>query len=92
MNYHIHNYLRRFDGIECQTEKGETMKNKLHILQHSLGLDQFGEGRQYRNHFAAGPGGQDFADCVALTEMGLSKKISVFRKKHMILREERAEP
>lgn len=47
------------------------MKNKLHILQHSLGLDQYGEGRQFRNHFATGPGGQDFSDCVALAEMGL---------------------
>lgn len=47
------------------------MDNKLHILQHSLGLNQYGEGNQYRNHFATGPGSKDFDDCVALTEMGL---------------------
>lgn len=29
---------------------------KLHILQHSLGLDDYGQGREYRNHYCAGPG------------------------------------
>lgn len=47
------------------------MDSKLHILQHSLGLDQYGEGNQYRNHFATGPGSKDFDDCVSLTELGL---------------------
>ena len=49
------------------------MDSKLHILQHSLGLDKYGGGNQYRNHFATGPNGKDFADCVALAEMGLMK-------------------
>lgn len=26
----------------------------LHILQHSLGLDEFGQGNPYRNHYVAG--------------------------------------
>ena len=43
----------------------------LHILQHSLGVDQFGQGRQYRNHFATSPGSKDFDDCSSLVEMGL---------------------
>lgn len=31
------------------------MKNELlHILQHSLGLDGFGQGNAYRNHYCAG--------------------------------------
>jgi hypothetical protein len=47
------------------------MKNKLHILQHSLGLDQYGDGRQYRNHFATGPGSNDFDACNELVSMGL---------------------
>ncbi len=49
------------------------MDNKLHILQHSLGLDQYGNGRQYRNHFATGPGGVDFVLCIELAKMGLMK-------------------
>ena len=40
----------------------------LHIMQHSLGLDQYGEGEQYRNHFCAG--GKDIAKCRALVGMG----------------------
>lgn len=52
------------------------MKSKLHILQHSLGLDQYGEGRQYRNHFVTGPGSDDFDDCTVLVGMGLMKRHS----------------
>jgi hypothetical protein len=47
------------------------MDSKLHILQHSLGLNKYGEGNQYRNHFATGPNGKDFDDCVALADEGL---------------------
>lgn len=47
------------------------MDSKLHILQHSLGVDQYGNGVQHRNHFVTGPGGKDHADCMALVEMGL---------------------
>lgn len=46
------------------------MENELlHILQHSLGLDQFGRGEQYRNHFVAG--GKDVELCRQLVSMGL---------------------
>jgi hypothetical protein len=27
----------------------------LHILQHALGLDDYGRGSQYRNHYVTGP-------------------------------------
>ena len=47
------------------------MDNKLHILQHALGLDAFGEGRRYRNHFVTGEGSSDFGDCCALVADGL---------------------
>lgn len=47
------------------------MDNKLHILQHSLGLDQYGQGRQYRNHFCTGPGSTDFDACRSLVADGL---------------------
>jgi hypothetical protein len=47
---------------------------KLHILQHSLGVDEFGRGRQYRNHFVTGEGSIDHPHCMALVEMGLMTK------------------
>lgn len=47
------------------------MSNALHILQHSLGLDEYARGVPYRNHFCTGPGGDDYAHCVALVERGL---------------------
>ena len=50
-------------------------KELLHILQHSLGVDQYGQGEQYRNHFATGHGGKDFAKCQQLTEMGFMKDL-----------------
>jgi hypothetical protein len=34
-------------------------KTRLSILQHALGVDQYGQGRQYRSHYVAGPG----SDC-----------------------------
>ena len=43
----------------------------LHILQHSRGLDQYGRGTWYRNHFCAG--GKDLVDCQALEAAGLMK-------------------
>jgi hypothetical protein len=43
----------------------------LHILQHSLGVDGFGQGHQYRNHFVTGEGSDDHPHCMALVERGL---------------------
>ncbi|MDG9858438.1 hypothetical protein N7403_31700 [Pseudomonas nitroreducens] len=42
--------------------------NLLHILQHSLGLDEYGQGRQYRNHYVAG--GDDVRLCRELVALG----------------------
>jgi len=47
------------------------MDNKLHILQHSLGLDQYGQGSQYRNRFITGEDTSDFPDCRMLVADGL---------------------
>jgi hypothetical protein len=47
-------------------------KEKLHILQHSLGLDQYGNGRQYRNHYVAG--GDDVERCRSLVSDGYMVK------------------
>jgi len=47
----------------------------LHILQHSLGVDQYGQGNQYRNFFGTDPGGKDFKMCQELVSMGLMKDL-----------------
>ena len=41
---------------------------QLETLQHALGLDQYGQGKMYRNYFCAGGG--DVAVCRSLVEMG----------------------
>lgn len=46
------------------------MDSKLRILQHSLGLDQYGAGRQYRNHFVTGEGSDGFPLCRELVAEG----------------------
>jgi hypothetical protein len=47
-------------------------KALLQILQHSLGVDQYGQGQQYRNYFVAG--GKDVEKCRALVAMGFMKE------------------
>ena len=49
-------------------------KELLQILQHSLGLNEYGQGSQYRNHFVAG--GDDVRKCRELVEMGCMKERS----------------
>ena len=44
---------------------------RLHILQHSLGLDQHGQGESYRNHFCTGEGSDDHPCCSAMVADGL---------------------
>lgn len=47
------------------------MNEQLSILQHSLGVDQHGQGSQFRNHFCTGPGTTDYPRCQALAAQGL---------------------
>lgn len=49
---------------------------KLHILQHSLGVDEYGRGDQYRNHFITGLGSLDYDNCLALVSDGLMSRRS----------------
>lgn len=42
------------------------MDKDLHILQHSLGVDDYGQGKQYRNYFAVNVGSSDFVACCRL--------------------------
>jgi len=46
----------------------------LHILQHSLGLDEFGQGTSYRNHYVASDGHHSFSECCELVEAGFMKR------------------
>jgi hypothetical protein len=41
---------------------------QLEILQHALGVDKYGRGEMYRNHFCAG--GDDEATCRELVALG----------------------
>lgn len=43
----------------------------LHIIQHSLGCDEFGRGNQFRNHFVTGEGSIDHPICTGAVERGL---------------------
>lgn len=47
------------------------MSRRLEILQHALGVDRFGRGESYRNHFVTGQGSDDWPDCFVLVFMGL---------------------
>ena len=47
------------------------MNDKLHILQHALGVGDFGDERSYRNHYCTGPGGNSYECCVELVASGL---------------------
>jgi hypothetical protein len=51
----------------------ELTPKQLHILQHSLGLDEYGQGKAFRNHYATGPECDSFNDCKALEAAGLMK-------------------
>jgi hypothetical protein len=43
----------------------------LHILQHALGLDEYGQGNAYRNHYVASPASAiTWAQCMAHVEAG----------------------
>jgi hypothetical protein len=44
---------------------------QLHVLQHALGVDQYGQGGMYRNHFCAG--GADETLCRELVALGYMK-------------------
>ena len=45
---------------------------QLQILQHSLGVDKYGQGQQYRNHFCAGASAEPA--CRALVAHGFMRE------------------
>jgi len=52
----------------------DAASRQLHILQHSLGVDQHGQGKQYRSHFVTGADSDDHPDCMALFEAELMRR------------------
>jgi hypothetical protein len=50
------------------------MDSKLEILLHSLGLNEYGEGRQSRNHFVTDESSPDYEMCQKLVADGLMTK------------------
>lgn len=53
-------------------------QRQLEILQHSLGVDQYGQGEMYRNHFCAGGG--DEMICRELVALGY---MSTFERSYL---------
>lgn len=49
-------------------------KEQLGILQHSIGVDQYGHGESHRNHFVTGESGRDALLCESLCAYGLMKR------------------
>ena len=49
-------------------------KQSLHILQHALGLDDYGQGEWYRNRYVSGPECDGFDLCMAHVEAGRMKR------------------
>lgn len=51
------------------------MSNELlHTLQHALGVDQFGRGKMYRDHFVTGEGSVDYPICMEAVDRGLMER------------------
>lgn len=46
----------------------------LAILQHTLGVDRYGQGVQYRNYFVTSEKTVDFPSCMAMVNAGLMGK------------------
>lgn len=47
-----------------------TRDPSLHVLQHAVGLDDYGRGRDYRNHFCTEEGTVDWPLCMAHVAAG----------------------
>ena len=47
------------------------MEKTLHVLQHALGLDQYGRGAGHRNYFVTDCGTTDWPTCVMTAADGL---------------------
>ena len=50
------------------------MNQEIHILQHTLGLDQYGRGNSYRNHFVTIGESKDLETIKDLVSLGLMEQ------------------
>lgn len=55
-------------------------ETRLSILQHALGLDQYGQGSAYRSHYVSGPGSSEWP---LLTEMANEGMLANFGSSEM---------
>lgn len=49
--------------------------SRLNILQHTMGLDEFGRGNKYRNHFVSCKGHHDQPEIDIMVSEGLMEKV-----------------
>jgi hypothetical protein len=49
-------------------------KAQLHFMQHALGLDEYGQGTWYRNHFVSGPDCDGWEELCDLEQLGLMRR------------------
>jgi hypothetical protein len=56
--------------IDTERRKSEMLS----VIQHSLGVDKFGQGDQYRDHFVTGEGSTDWPICMEATGLGFMKR------------------
>jgi hypothetical protein len=52
----------------------EVTKTQLHYMQHALGLDDYGQGTWYRNHFVSGPDCDNWEALCELEQLGLMRR------------------
>lgn len=50
---------------------GAVSKTQLHYMQHALGLDEYGQGSWYRNHFVSGPECDGWEALCEIEQLGL---------------------
>jgi hypothetical protein len=62
------------------TDATFTITVDLQILQHALGVNQYGEGTQFRNHYVTSKEGPDGLVCKNLVERGLMTQREVSRE------------
>lgn len=68
----IQDLLREARAMCDAATPGPLTPAQLEILQHSLGVDQYGQGAMYRNHFIAGE--DDAQVCRALVALGMMRE------------------
>jgi len=69
-----HGSQQREYTVERASNKGLLTSKELDFIQHALGVNEFGCGRQYRNHFVTDAAGPDGLVCERLVGKGLMER------------------